>query len=370
MPAIVVAGVLVLATVLRFTVYVVTQESWDPGAFVAAFCKQDCEWYASIYNDGYSTDIGDEGQPTRANWAFFPAYPLLVAVVGKPLGLSAPLAGFLVSTLLTYLAALAALPLFGGRRFIYWLWVVGLFAGPFSFLFSALYTESLFVLLTLLTLVALQERNFLGAGLWAAALSATRVTGVVMTLCIVVQMLHDHLREGGTLLDWPARLLREPQLLVAMALAPLGLALFMIYLHLHTGDALAFVHIQRGWDRDLGNPLEVLYYSLTMPVSSSYWDLIRISGAVAATLGLAVSIGLVARGHVAAGLFSALALMISLAGGTMSLVRFTAGLAPIGIAIAMVLGSSRLLGVFTGIAGCVIGASIASGWFNGSLFLM
>ncbi|RYE86109.1 MAG: hypothetical protein EOP19_07725, partial [Hyphomicrobiales bacterium] len=300
-----VAGILLFATALRYLVFAVSQQSWDPAAFVEAFCEQDCGWYTSIYEGGYATTIGDVSGAARANWAFFPAYPLLVMLVGKPLGLSASLAGFIVSTGLIFVAALASRPLFGERLWIYWLWVVGLLAGPFSFLFSALYTESLFVLLTLLTLVALKNRSYLGAGLWAAALSATRITGVLMTLGILAQMLRDHLRDGGTLLGFPSRLLREPELLVALALAPVGLALFMVFLHLHTGDALAFVHIQRGWDRALGNPLEVLYVALTSPVTSSYFDLIRISSAIAATLGLVLSVGLMATGRIAAGVFCA-----------------------------------------------------------------
>ncbi len=54
----------------------------------------------------------------------------------------------------------------------------------------------------------------------------------------------------------------------------------------------------------------------------------------------------------------------------MSLVRFTAGLAPLGIAIAFALGSSRLLAALAALAGIAAGGTIALGWFNGSLFVM
>jgi hypothetical protein len=361
---------LLLASLFRYTLFALTQGDWEFMSFINAFCEQDCSWYTSIYERGYDGTIGGASSAAQANWAFFPAYPILVSLVGKPLGLSANLAGYIVSNCLVFAAALVSKPIFGQRPWAYWLWVVGLLAGPFSFLFSALYTESLFVLLTVLTLVALQDKRYVRAGLAAGLLSAVRVTGVMMTFGILGQMLWDHLKAGGKLIGFAPRVLREPQLLLALALAPAGLALFMIYLHLHTGDALAFAHIQRGWDRSLTNPFETLYLALTTPVTTDYWDLIRISGAVAAALGLLMSMGLVATGRVAAGIFCMLALLVSLAGGTMSLVRFTAGLAPLGIAIAFLLSSNRLLAIVSGLAGVAAGSTIALGWFSGSRFMM
>ncbi len=365
-----VAGILLLSNVLRFVLFASVHEDWQFASFIEAFCEQDCGWYTSIYLRGYAKEIGDISGPARANWAFFPAYPMLVSLIGRPLGLSANVAGYIVSNGLILMAALGARPLFGKHALAYWLWVLGLLAGPFSFLFSALYTESLFVLLTLLTLVALQQRRYLATGLAAAVLSATRPTGVVMTFAILAQMLWDHLRDGGKPLGFVPQLLRDPSRLLALALAPAGLALYMIYLYVQTGDALAFAHIQRGWDRALGNPVETLYRALTAPVTTQYWELMRISGAVAAALGLVLSVVLILTGRVAAGLFCLLALLMSLAGGTMSLVRFTAGLAPLGIAIAFALGSNRVLAAIAALAGIAAGGTIALGWFNGSLFVM
>src|SRR5690606_18536658 len=97
--------------------------------------------------------------------------------------------GFVLSNAFIFAAALCARPLFGAQATAYWLFVVGLLMGPFSFLFSMLYSESLFILLTVLGLVALQRSHYLAAAVAGALLSATRPTGVLFVFAILVQML-------------------------------------------------------------------------------------------------------------------------------------------------------------------------------------
>ena len=171
----------------RFAIYAIATGSADPGGFVTSMCAFDCAWYRGIIETGYTPFTGDWTTP--ANWAFFPLYPLLVWAMKSITFLPTAWAGTLVSTLCTIAAAVAAKPWFRGNDRAWRLFAFCLFLGPAAPIFSILYTEALFGLLTVLTLVALGRGRHLEAGLWAALLSATRVTGVVMAAAIIVLIL-------------------------------------------------------------------------------------------------------------------------------------------------------------------------------------
>ncbi len=47
--------------------------------------------------------------------------------------------------------------------------------------------------------------------------------------------------------------------LTCLMLIPLGLALFMLFLHINFGDTLAFKHAQTAWGREPSNPFYILY---------------------------------------------------------------------------------------------------------------
>ncbi|GAN61510.1 hypothetical protein ACI01nite_00040 [Acetobacter cibinongensis] len=48
-----------------------------------AACRWDCAWYVGIAKNGYSESAITEGvnRLGQANWAFFPAYPILVRII-------------------------------------------------------------------------------------------------------------------------------------------------------------------------------------------------------------------------------------------------------------------------------------------------
>jgi hypothetical protein len=206
-------------------------EPWHTGAsaLIDASWRWDSGWYDDIMRQGY-----DDGHSV----AFFPLYPLLVRglLVVLPDGWLY-LLGALVNHVL-FAAALVLVWLYaaslGGpaiaRRTIVWL---SLF--PTAFFFSAAYSESLFLLLGVGTLLCLQRDRFGAAGLAGALATLTRPTGVIL----VVPCLIDLVRRRE--IDWRRRLL--PFLLI-----PMGIASYMAYLAWRFGDPLRFVHVEgAGW---------------------------------------------------------------------------------------------------------------------------
>ena len=154
-----------------------------PSPFWDAFARHDSGWYFDIARKGYDATAAVDGG--RSNIAFAPVYPLLMRYVGRLFG-RAPgdiyLGGIVVSWLsfalaMVVLYRLAALDL-PRRRAERAVLLTAIF--PFAFFFGAVYTESTFLLFTLLSFYGFRTRRWATGGLCGAIATATRVTGIMM----------------------------------------------------------------------------------------------------------------------------------------------------------------------------------------------
>lgn len=203
---------------------------------VGPAARWDAVWYLGSALDGY--------EPDALRTAFFPLYPLLVRAVGAPLGLLGDeraaflLAGIGVS-LAAFVAALwavqrlAALEL-GPDVARTTVWLVALF--PTAFAFSAVYTESLFLALSAGALLAARVGRWPLAGVAGLLAAGTRSTGLLLVVPLGI-------------LWWQHS--REPRHAAWVAAVPLGLAAYLGYLALVTGDPWAPFSVQEAWYREL-----------------------------------------------------------------------------------------------------------------------
>ena len=130
----------------------------DLGVAVDVWARWDSDWFLRIAEHGYSWPSSTP--------AFFPLYPLLVAAFGWVLLGHTVLAGVLVSLVagaaafgLLYQLALERLGEEVARRTVLFLAVA-----PTSLFFGAVYSESLFLLLTVASFVAAERGRFWQAG--------------------------------------------------------------------------------------------------------------------------------------------------------------------------------------------------------------
>lgn len=227
-------------------------------------CFWDCDWYLSIINDGYALQPSGGPEGNAANWGFFPLFPIVSRALALATGLSPVVAAQVVSNA-AFLIGLIVL-------FAYCLkyldaatsnFVVAAFAfAPYSLYFSAPYTEAVYFALMIGSIFLASEDRWLWAGLLAAALSATRPPGFLIffpLLAIAVQQYGFRsllgLHEG------------TERAILALFLAPLGLFLFMLFLYVHVGDALASSNVQfRVWGHSWQNPLELIWFALASGV--------------------------------------------------------------------------------------------------------
>lgn len=251
-------------------------------ALVAPGCRWDSTWYLKIAEAGYSS-----ADPARS--AFFPLYPALVSIVSAPLGGSLLAAGLLIS----WGCALAFLTLLhrtvaAARDTATATTVVRVaaFVPPAVFL-SAVYTEALFLVLSLGVLVAARRDRWLWAGVLGAFAASCRSIGVLLVIPLAVEYLWGRraasapadptgpnsqrsvasattgsalpvgrwrAAAGWVRVAWRSRRpLRRDALWIG--LVPLGVVAYAAYLGVATGDPMGVVRAQGDWERTFLTPI-------------------------------------------------------------------------------------------------------------------
>jgi len=127
---------------------------------------------------------------------------------------------------------------------------------PAAVFFGAPYAESLFLLLAVGAFLSARTDHWAWAGAAAAGAAATRSAGVLLLLPLVM-------------LWWTSRG-RRARDVAWLALVPLGLAAYALFLGLTEGDALRFLDVQDAWSRELTVPLGGAWDGLV-----AAWDGVR-----------------------------------------------------------------------------------------------
>ena len=237
------------------------------GPLSQLFCRWDCDWYVRIVTEGYTTDSA-LGAPGKTSYAFFPLFPLLAKALTVS-GLS-PKVAVVVLANLCFLAALFYVQryarLLGVSTTASLIAVALLCFVPHGFVFSAGYTESLFLLLLVAAMYHLRREHYLIAGLAAAALSAVRANGIFfLVFALAVILRHDGWR--ALIAPW-----RKPEAFVPVVLAPLGLFLFWAWCFYSTGDAFAQMSsIEQGWQWRSAAPWKNLANHLRGEAPARFW---------------------------------------------------------------------------------------------------
>lgn len=235
------------------------------------FVTADGEWFRSIAEDGYARERFQNG--VQRNWAFFPAFPLAVRWLSVFPGyavnalLLTHIFFFAGLAMLHALAVAAGLPAEVAQRALAY---AAFF--PTSYFFSLPVSESLFLLLGAACFMAAFAGRWWLAGILGALASATRVQGVLLIVFLAV-FCWQHRR---TWLD-----------AVPIVLVPAGLVSFSLFLWRLTGNAFAFVDIQRDWQRGGGALNGIVTFFRDLPVVSTEWNFRVLNLAAAVLLALA-----------------------------------------------------------------------------------
>lgn len=210
--------------------------------------RQDALWFLRIATTGYARADGSA--------AFFPLFPSLVRAVSWVVGGHPLLAATLVSNLaffgsllVLYDLTVRELSVSVARRTIVYLAVF-----PTAFFFFAPYSESVFLLLTLIAFRQARRDRWASAALAGALAALTRSIGVVLAPALIVMAFEQHRAHGGRL--W-IRVAGG----AAVLLGPLA---YLGWWGVAHGEALAPIHAQANWQRQLSSPLSTLWRAIQM----------------------------------------------------------------------------------------------------------
>lgn len=253
------------------------RKAFDPPAVTSGFgwlgdvlagpaARWDAAWYLVIAEHGYRADLG---RLTAPRAAFFPLYPLGIRAISW-LGAPPVVAGVLLSlgalaVALYLIYRLSALELSRGVTLAGG-WRAGEAArlavlltafAPMAFFLSAVYSESLYLALSLAVFWASRHGRWALAGVLVALAGATRSDGIVLVVPALLLYLYgpreDRPPQGAAAGRLRPRY-RPRRDVFWLALAPAGLAAFMCYLALSGGDALSPFGAQALWGRHFSGP--------------------------------------------------------------------------------------------------------------------
>ena len=198
------------------------------------FDAWDSVHYRAIATSGY--EFANDGK--QHNLAFFPLFPLLIWVFMK-LGLPFEVVGMLINNL-AFFAALYYIYFWidenYGTKEARWTTAVVAWC-PLSMFGTVIYTEGLYLLLSTAALRAFDQKQYRWTIVWGAMATATRPTGLALIPAFL-------------LTAWRQR--RPFIAYVAAFASASGVLLFSLYCAIQFGDALGFIHAQRGWRPSLG----------------------------------------------------------------------------------------------------------------------
>ncbi len=216
----------------------------NDGWLLNLWARADSGWFLRIAEDGYV-------EPNHST-AFFPVYPGLARIAGFLLG-GHYVAGAVVVALAGCAAAFVLLERLGrellgeqdGRRAVLYLALY-----PSTIFLGAVYSESIYLALSLAAFLLALRGRWLSVGLLAGLAILTRSAGVALLPALL-------------LLAWQRGELRRA--LPRLAVVPVLFAAWPLFLWVRLGDPLLFFKAQHsGWDRDisLAGPLGGLWEGL------------------------------------------------------------------------------------------------------------
>jgi hypothetical protein len=203
------------------------------------------------------TQIAQSGYQNIFDTAFFPLFPLLIKGGALLIGNQGYIAIGMILSNLALLGALFVLyqiatDMLGehvGRRTILYLCIF-----PTAFFFFAPYNESLFLLLTASTFLALRRQKWWLAGALGLFAALTRSAGLLLVFPYLYELWVARKDMADDEQSTFHKVWQTLPRLAPVALIPLGTLIYSFYCWRVFHDPLAFSTVQSHWDRQLTVP--------------------------------------------------------------------------------------------------------------------
>ena len=330
-------------------------ESWMGIAFpgnnwIDGWVRWDSFWYESI------VDPQARFVPAgMSNANFFPFYSWVSWIVAQPFRAfldfeHAFYIGALIVSSVSFVLALMAIEritrkLTDGLVASRTLWLIAVF--PFSFFFTAVYADALYLCLCAWSLTFAYERRWPAACVLAAMASMTRIPGIALFPALALEYWRQNDFDSDTLRKTPAY----------FVIPMIGPVLIGLYDYWRYGDAFAFLHARQlgwnravglaGWARDFGYFFETPIFpcSGVAECVKEFAPTRTLLGVIYLAL-IPISIGLVVKYARTLGVgltaWALISIAMALPNGFDGVGRFTVVLFPVFISLALMLKDRRL----------------------------
>ena len=275
----IVAWVFSVAVVSRLVIFAsALVGSWLGGDLTAFFSdfqghwvRWDCKGYLSLAENWYTPD-------NQEYLVLLPIYPLLVRLFSPVFLGHTALAATVISNLALVGSGWALYLLVQEKQgqIVAKRAVQLLMFCPISVFFSVPYAESLFLFLTLLSILLARRQQFVAAVCIGILASGTRLAGILTVIPIYLEVL----KYERSIHLWPRHksrcILRLAGYTLMTAMVGLGLGGYLLVNWWSTGELLGFVKVQETvWDQSFGSMANTLRYSIEMLFTndSMAWEL-------------------------------------------------------------------------------------------------
>jgi Gpi18-like mannosyltransferase len=230
----------------------------------------DSGFYAGIARRGYP--VGPHALDGMSYWAFFPLYPIAIKLLMWPMGVTgnhAVIAGIIVSNISSLVACIYLYKLAKwefdsktAQRAVLYMLIY-----PMGFYLSAVYSEGLFMALSIGCIYHARKRQWLRASILGGLAAFTRPQGIFLTLVVAWECWRAHKGHWKSQRAWLDA--------AWIPIIPTGLISFCMLAKQETGDFFAFIKVEEnGWGRQSSNPILVVWDALQhhMPATPYTWQ--------------------------------------------------------------------------------------------------
>ncbi len=314
--------------------------------------RWDSEWYIKIAQTGY-----DFSETAQSSVNFFPFYPWLIGSLSHIIpdfktvkNSNYILSGFIISVMSLLIVIGVLYNLFRDK------WgvevaenaILAMLTFPTSFFFTAVYTESVFLLFSVLLFYFCKRKKFVWAALTGFFAALTRPVGVLLIIPYSIELVYSR------------KLITKNQFyigLCSLLFITLGLFWYMVLLTSHYGRPFAFIEAAQKWGR--GKPAEITswgnYTNLLKYLNYEYYfsESSRAHLALETLFlifGIVFSIVLIIDRNISYGIWALVSVLFPLSNGILlSQGRYSVVVFPLFLSLAKVITGNKFLtfGYFT-----------------------
>ena len=284
------------------------EKGWN---LVSLHSRWDSSWYLDIVENGYKYKSDD----ALSNIVFFPVYPLLIKFTSSIFSVSNIFSGWMISCFFLFLSAIYLYRLIKEfhKESDPLLSVFLLLIFPTAFFLNAIYTESIFLFLSVASFYYALKRKYFWSALFGMVASLTRITGLFLFIPLIVQGFIQEGFERSTIKKcWP------------LFFIPIGTFLFFLFYWFRFGNFLLFFKVENAWGRSFHFNAEHFLFSSQPAIANFSLDIFY------ALFIFIIILALIKKKYWAYALYVALTVIAAMSSGTlMSIGRYILVLFPI-----------------------------------------